>query len=78
MNKRELAQILKREGFRSDAYDIEGGGLDERYCLREYHGIWSVYYSERGLQSGKREFARESEAGEHLLALLRKDGSTRA
>ena len=78
MNKNELARILRQEGFRPEAYDLEGGMQDERYCLGESHGVWSVYYSERGLQSGKKEFGSESEACEYLLQLLRKDTSTRA
>ncbi len=77
MNKDELSRILKQEGFRPDAYDLEGGDQDERYCLGESRGVWSVYYSERGLQSGKRDFGGEKEACEYLLQLLRKDPSTR-
>ena len=77
MNKNDLAEILKQGGFRPDAYDLEGGCQDERYCLGESHGLWSVYYSERGLQSGKKDFGSESEACEYLLQLLNKDASTR-
>lgn len=78
MNKNELSRILRQEGFRPDAYNLEGGMQDECYCLEESNCAWSVYYSERGLQSGKKEFASESEACEYLLQLLRKDASTRA
>ena len=77
-NRHELAGILRQEGFRPDAYDLEGGCQDERYCLGESCGVWSVYYSERGLQSGKKVFGCESEACEYLLELLRKDSSARA
>jgi len=77
MNRSELAEILKREGFRYDAYALDGGCLDERYCLDNSYGVWSVYYSERGLQSGKKEFAIESDACEYFLQMLRKDSSTR-
>ena len=34
-------------------------------------GGWAVYYSERGHETGRREFATEAEACRHLLALLR-------
>ena len=38
------------------------------------HGVvWSVYYSERGLESGLKLFASEEEACEYLLKLLRDD-----
>lgn len=77
MNKAELARILIAERFRLDAYDLEGGTHDECYCLGVSYGSWSVYYSERGLQSGVKEFASEGEACEYLLQLLREDLSTR-
>lgn len=67
MNKATLTWILEQEGFRRDAYDLEGGMQNECYCLAESSGIWFVYYSERGLQSGKHEFQSEGKACEYLL-----------
>ena len=78
MNIMELTEILRQEGFRSDAYNLGGGAQDECYCLRESRGVWSVYYSERGLQSGKKDFGNESEACAYFLQLVRKDATTRA
>ncbi len=78
MNKTELAKMLESEGIRRDAYDLDGGCPDERYCLGYSGGVWSVYYSERGLQSGKREFAAEDDACEYLLKMLRSDPSARS
>ena len=75
MNKIELAHILEREGFRSDAYDINRGDSDECYCLIESNGVWLVFYSERGQQTGKTAFACERDACIHLLHLLRSDGA---
>jgi len=54
MNKRLLREILQREDFREDCYDLEGGLLPERLTLAKESGTWCVYYSERGLQSGKK------------------------
>jgi hypothetical protein len=37
------------------------------YTLPESYGRWIVYYSEKGLQSNKKEFATESQACQYLL-----------
>ena len=71
MNKQLLKEVLQREGIREDYYDLDGGLPSERYAIEEEAGGWCVYYSERGLQSGKRTFATESEACEYLLSQLR-------
>jgi hypothetical protein len=63
--------------IREDAYDLNGGHLPERYTLCESGGTWSVYYSERGLETGKKEFATEMEACEYLLRQIMKDPTTR-
>jgi len=76
MNRQQLKLILECEGIRTDAYDLDGGHESEQYVLRETHGLWSVFYSERGIESGTRTFAVESDACEYLLQLLREDVST--
>jgi hypothetical protein len=75
VNRAELKQILQNEGIRSDVYDLEGGHDCERLTLRESHGLWYVYYSERGLESGLRVLFTEHDACEYLLKLLQKDSS---
>lgn len=77
MKKNELSEILNRERFDPDSYDLDGGLLPERYTLAHEAGGWSVYYSERGLQTNKRTFATEAEACEHMLDELRRDQTTR-
>ncbi len=78
MNRRELKDVLQKEGIRSDMYDLDSGHESERYTIRESHGVWDVYYSERGLESGNRKFLNESDACEYLLRALRQDPSSRA
>jgi hypothetical protein len=73
MNRIELLRALRRERIREDTFDLNGGHLPETYTLAEAHGSWFVYYSERGLESGKKEFATESDACEYLLNKLRDD-----
>lgn len=77
MNKQQLQVALSEENIRDDAYDLNGGHMPEMYTLSERDGKWVVYYSERGLESGKREFATESEACQNLLSRIRNDPTTR-
>jgi hypothetical protein len=73
MNRQELRAVLREERIRDDAYDLKGGHLPETYSLGEANNIWFVYYSERGLESGKKEFVSETEACEYLLNKLKED-----
>lgn len=77
MTKSDLKSILTRESFREDCYDLEGGRLPECYTLGFEADRWCVYYSERGLESGKRYFSTESDACEHLLDTLRNEPSAK-
>ena len=49
------------------------GAQPETYVLSITPGGWTVYYSERGLESGRRDFDTEDAACEHLLGLLGRD-----
>jgi hypothetical protein len=79
MTRETLEQILRREGVRQDAYSLEGGLPDERYCLdHSSQETWTVYYSERGLRTGERRFESEADACEYLLDLILRDPTTRS
>ncbi len=77
MNRQELAEVLRAERIQKDAYDLEGGHLPETYTLGGANGAWFVYYSERGSESGRKDFSIESEACEYFLKLIRSDPTTR-
>jgi hypothetical protein len=77
MNKQELQKLLKEEGFRADTYDLDGGMLPERLTLAREGNRWCVYYSERGLQSGKTFFDSEAAACQSLLDQLLDEPSAR-
>jgi len=77
MNRQELREALCKEGIRQDAYDLDGRHLSETYTLGEAYGRWFVYYSEHGLETGRREFNSEAEACEYFLQELKKDPTTR-
>jgi len=75
-NRQEVGEVLRREGINPGAYALDGGHPSERYVIDIRPGGWAVYYSERGLESGRREFDREDEACRYLLDQLRKDPTT--
>ncbi|GIF70960.1 hypothetical protein [Asanoa siamensis] len=64
-----LAEVLRAEGFPPDAYSLGAGrDVNECYVLAETTDAgWEFYYAERGLKSGLRVFATESEACTHFL-----------
>ncbi len=77
MTKLELAKILRDERFDPLAYELNGGYPSEKYCLEAKDGIWSVYYSERGEQSMKRDFLTEEEACDYFLNWIRQSRTAR-
>lgn len=77
MNKSELQAILATENFNPRAYSLDEENRDEALCLRFADGQWYVYYSERGLQTGKSAFIDESSACEFFLTEMRSDPTTK-
>jgi hypothetical protein len=77
MNRAQLRDILVREGFRMDVYDLDGGHSPECLTLARRGNVWSVYYSEHGIESGKRDFESEDSACEYFLEVLRSDPNAR-
>lgn len=76
VDRRELTEILHREGINADCFALDGGHPSERYVLDIRPGGWVTYYSERGQESGLRTFDTEDEACHHLLEQLRSDPTT--
>jgi hypothetical protein len=76
MDRAELQSRLQELGVREDAYSLDGP-RDESYCLSREGVAWSVYYSERGLTTGRREFDAEHDACRYLLDRLLADPLTR-
>ena len=76
MDKTELRLRLEASGIRADSYSLNGPS-EEAYCLGSAGGRWEVYYFERGIETGKREFTSEAQACEHLLTVLCADQTTR-
>ena len=73
MNKSELNKILQEHGVPQDFYSLTGGHPNDCYCLHKSGYKWFVYYTERGLEIGTKEFISESDACEYLLKLILED-----
>ena len=72
MTRTEFLEATKAGGIVPDAFNLDGEG-NECYVLADRDGQWDVYYSERGLETGKHHFSTESTALEYLLETLRAD-----
>lgn len=70
MNKSELIIELKRLNFPEDSYCIDCN-RDESLCLERKGGIWSIYYSERGLRTDEQLYSSESDACIAFLSILK-------
>lgn len=77
MDKDNLKKSLIQERFNPQSYSLEDEEKDEALCLRLDNGRWCVYYSERGLQTGKQYFVDEQAACEYFLEEMRSDPTTK-
>lgn len=71
MKKSELRKKLKKENIPKCYYSLDGGLPNEAYCLSKVKNGWEVYYSERGLKSGLKIFASETEACNYIYNLIK-------
>lgn len=67
MSVDDVARELRLRAIPTHTYCLIGGLPNEAYTIEFACGRWWTYYSERGLRSGLREFASESEACETFL-----------
>jgi len=77
MNIIDLKQVLAEEKFDPRSYSLVDEQKDEALCLRHEESEWCVFYSERGLETGKKCFAEEDAACEYFLSKMRSDPTTR-
>jgi hypothetical protein len=68
-----LARLLEAMNIRSDAYALSGDHPSECYVMDHRGHEWTVYYSERGSESGLETFRSEDLACRHLLDLVARD-----
>lgn len=80
MNRTQLQSALNAQNINPRCYSLVAGNFDpdETLCLRQSGGEWFVFYSERGLQTGKQAFPSEEAACTYMLNQLLEDPTTRA
>jgi hypothetical protein len=72
----ELAQALAAAGVDEREFDLNGSAsIDDAWVLEDDHGIWHVYYQERGKRYDERHFLSENEACLFVLNKLAADAS---
>jgi len=76
MTKPQLKEYLEKYGFNSNTYSLEPGIHADQQVLEEHYGVWSVYYSERGIRSGEKTFNNEEEACDYFLEIHSEDPTT--
>lgn len=62
----ELKRRIDIAAIPRDAVALNDGLKDEAYVIEGAGTHWTVFYSERGLRSGEREFASEDSACQFL------------
>jgi hypothetical protein len=72
-----LGQLLIDEGFNPESFSLRDEHKDEALCLRQTDKEWCIFYSERGLQTGKICFVEEAQACQEFLTKMRSDPTTR-
>lgn len=77
MNKETLREALVAERFNPKTYSLDEEQRDEALCLRLEGEQWCVFYSEKGLQTGKVCFSGEALACEYFLSEMRSDPTTK-
>lgn len=77
MNTLELERILLQEGFNPRCFSLNEECKDEALCLRSLGHDWCVFYSERGLETGKVCFTNEAQACQDFLEKMRSDPTTK-
>lgn len=76
MTTEDFLEDARKAKIRPNAFVLDGEG-NECYVLSGNANHWSVYYSERGLETQKHHFGSQSAALEHLLQTLKNDPSTK-
>ena len=61
MTEKEFRRKVKEEDISSNIYSIDQL-KEDAICTRDYHGIWEVFYFERGREYDKKMFYSENEA----------------
>lgn len=69
MNKQELVEELKKIGIDNRYYSLDGS-LSDGIVMKNYHGIWEVFYFERGKFYNETKFYSEDEACKYVYKIF--------
>jgi hypothetical protein len=72
MRRDELEAAIRKANIPPNAYSLNGGHPNEAFVLSHEGRSWSVYYSERGLETDRKTFSTEAEACDELWRQLSK------
>ena len=70
MTRSEFLKQVRDRRIDPDSFKLDGP-KDECHVLEQRQACWVVYYSERGLESGRADFPTEAAALDDLLSRLR-------
>jgi hypothetical protein len=71
MTRAELGKALVAAGVSEIDFDLSGSvSSNDAWVLEDAHGIWHVYYQERGKRYDERHFLSENEACLFILNKL--------
>ena len=72
MTKSEVAKKLQAAGIPADSYTLYSKPRDETLTIEFLDDHWIVYYYERGLRTGVREFSNCTDAEDYFLKEITK------
>ncbi|MBV1910613.1 MAG: hypothetical protein KUG78_15025 [Kangiellaceae bacterium] len=75
MNIAEAKAKLEQLGINNNSYSMDDSTANEKYCVFDNYGKWSVYYSERGNRNNEKIFDSESDALEYFVELVSSDST---
>ncbi|MDP3673310.1 MAG: hypothetical protein WA191_18145 [Telluria sp.] len=67
MKVNELEKNLRKLKIPLDAYTLLSKPRDETLCIQKRDNEWTVFYSERGLETERKIFLSEDDACEYFL-----------
>ena len=70
MNSKSLRIKIEDAHFPPSAYTLFSPPRDETLCIEYCSPFWVVFYSERGLQTGKMKFTSETDACDYFYKKL--------
>lgn len=70
MTLQDLKLELIKNGISDDAYSLNGGLPNEKYCINFSNSLWEIYYGKRGNKTDTKTFQHEKEAYEYFLGVI--------